>query len=344
MSTGSKNGIFYFYVHFLTESCCFFALSRVFGNSLIMWCVPLIYDFLAFVPQILIGDIADRFPKFIPGLWGTVLLASGLLLFPVFGTRIVPIILIAIGNAFIHVNGAEVTLRTGNGRITPAAVFVAGGSFGIVVGKLLAHTPMPFWVMAVVIITAIPFVLLCEKNKCTEIEKEYDFASKEIMPELVVILATIVVAVRGYMGYGIPTSWNKTTFQMILLYGFMGTGKALGGIFVDRIGLRKTIYISVLLALPLLLFGDNHMIISLIGVMFFSMTMSVTLGLLVSVYNNRPGFAFGFTTIGLFLGVLPIFFFTIKSFAVNCVVISLLSVLCLFFLLKISKKEVKVKK
>ena len=41
------------------------------------------------------------------------------------------------------------------------------------------------------------------------------------------------------MGYGIPTSWNKSTFEMILLFSFMGVGKALGGILSDKFGIKN---------------------------------------------------------------------------------------------------------
>ena len=59
--------------------------------------------------------------------------------------------------------------------------------------------------------------------------------------------------------------------------------------------------ISTLCALPFLIIGDNLMLVSIIGVMFFSMTMAITLGLLVSALKKAPGLAFGLTTIGLFL-------------------------------------------
>ena len=71
------------------------------------------------------------------------------------------------------------------------------------------------------------------------------------------------------------------------------------------------------------------MIISLIGVMLFSMTMSVTLGLLVSVLKESPGLAFGLTTIGLFLGSIPIFFIQISSYVANSIIITLSTLLCL---------------
>ena len=66
--------------------------------------------------------------------------------------------------------------------------------------------------------------------------------------------------------------------------------------------------------------------------MFFSMTMSITLGILVSCLKKTPGLAFGLTTIGLFLGTAPIFFFKITSTLVNIIMITILSLVCTFVL------------
>ena len=134
--------------------------------------------------------------------------------------------------------------------------------------------------------------------------------------------------IRGYVGYGIPTSWNKTMFQTFLLFTFMGIGKALGGILSDTIGTKKVAVLSTILAIPFLAFGDKIMIISLIGVMFFSMTMAITLGSIVSVLKKNPGVGFGFTTIGLFLGTAPVFFFKIPSMLTNIIMIAISSLLC----------------
>jgi hypothetical protein len=94
----------------------------------------------------------------------------------------------------------------------------------------------------------------------------------------------------------------------------MGFGKALGGILSDAYGIRKVATLSTLFSLPFLLVGDNLMIVSIIGIMLFSMTMAITLAILVSKLKNTPGLAFGFTTIGLFLGFVQIFFWKLSFF------------------------------
>ena len=140
------------------------------------------------------------------------------------------------------------------------------------------------------------------------------------------------------MGYGIPTSWNKTVIQNVLLFVFMGIGKAFGGILSDAFGIRKIAIGSTLLAIPFLCFGDSIMIISLFGVMSFSMTMSITLGIIVSILKKSPGLSFGLTTIGLFLGTAPIFFVKITNVLYNIIMIICMSILCSILLGYVLKK------
>ena len=94
-----------------------------------------------------------------------------------------------------------------------------------------------------------------------------------------------------------------------------------------KYGIKKIATISTLFSIPFLCFGDNLMIVSIIGVMFFSMTMSITLAILVSVLKKTPGLAFGITTIGLFVGTVPIFFIKC-SLEINILLIVIVSVLC----------------
>ena len=344
---GSASGILYFYIHFVTEVLCFYFLYSYIGDSILAWTIPFVYDAFAFVPQSLIGHLSDKFDKIPFGIIGMLTMMVGLAIFALLPqlSIFLPLMLICLGNACVHVAGAEVTLRSSNGKIAPSAIFVAGGSFGVITGRLLGNFA-PFWVILTLAATAIPFIHIAEeyrkktakdKNPC----KNFNYANPAVSAGLLIVAAVFIVVVRGYMGYGIPTSWNKSTFQTVLLFSFMGIGKGLGGILCDKIGVRKTAIISVLGALPFLLFGDNVMIVSLIGVMLFSMTMSITLALLVSVLKKAPGLAFGLTTIGLFLGTAPVFFIKLGNFFTNCALIVIATIICFFILMKITRKESK---
>jgi len=328
---GAENiatGYLYFYIHFIVEVVCFFHLSRI-SNSPIIWLIPFLYDAFAFVPQSLIGRFNDKYPKINISLIGTFLLFIGILLHGFSISKFISLFIVCIGNCCLHVGGAEVTLKTSKGKLSHSAIFVGGGSFGVITGRLLAKTGISAFYLLPIILTMIPFILLAqsyvkEDSNC----ENYNYVKKSISPGIIIIIAVLVVIIRGYMGYGIPTSWNKTTIQSVYLFFIMGLGKCLGGILSDLFGIKKVAILSTLFAIPFLIIGDNLMFVSLIGVMFFSMTMAITLGILVSVLKKSPGLAFGLTTIGLFLGTAPIFFIKIVNNTFNNVMIIVLSIAC----------------
>lgn len=338
-------GFLYFYIHFVTELICFFVLGKYIESSPVMWLIFLTYDMLAFVPQSCIGYISDRFPKFSFGLLGIGFLFAALIIQSCMPLMpFLSLIVLCLGNAFIHVNGAEATLRVSDGKLSHSAIFVSGGSFGVVFGKLLSTTSVPIWLLLLLTVSAVPFAILAQRYQKDKDSKtafpcrQYNYNNKKISKIIIIILSVTVVSVRGYMAYAIPISWNKTALQTVILFSFMGIGKALGGIFADLFGIKKVALLSVTASLPFLMFGDSNMFVSLFGVLLFSMTMSVTLALLVSVLRDTPGLAFGLTTIGLFIGATPVFFFKIKSLILNCIVLSLLTGVC-FICLALSLRK-----
>ena len=333
-------GYLYFYIHFVVEVVCFFYLSKV-SNSPIVWLVPILYDAFAFVPQSIIGYISDKYPKIKMGYIGVILLFIGILLFSFFNiSKYITLFIICFGNAFLHVSGAENTLKNSYGKLSHSAIFVSGGSFGVISGRLLAKTTFASWILLPFILTMIPFLMYADSfnNKESNCNK-FNYVKASINPSIIVLIAFFVVIIRGYMGYGIPTSWNKTVIQNVLLFVFMGFGKALGGILSDAFGIKKVAILSTLLAIPFLCFGDSIMIISLFGVLAFSMTMSITLAILVSVLKKTPGLAFGITTIGLFLGTIPIFFVKTPNVLYNGIMIACLSIICSILLGSILKED-----
>ena len=334
-------GILYFIIHFIIEITSFYIVSSYIDTNLV-WILALMYDFFAFVPQGIVGYLKDKGIKTNFTIIGMILSTLSLILLYFNLNAILVILVLSIGNCMIHIQGAETTLRTSNGQMAPSAIFVSGGSFGVITGKILAmyNVPIPF-VIIINLLMLIP-IAICNKYVYLIDDKnleKYNFSNKNINSKVIITLAVFVVIVRAYMGYGIPTTWNKTLIQTILLYCSMGIGKAMGGILIDSIGIKKTALLSTIGSLPFLLFGNNVMAISLIGIMMFSMTMAVTLGLIVSEIKKYPGVAFGFTTVGLFLGSLPVFVFKINSILINCLMVTILTVASIIVLSIICRKE-----
>lgn len=331
-------GALYFIIHFILEVSCFYTLSNFTDNSQ-YFIIALLYDLIAFVPQGLFGAISDKYRKIPFGRIGVCLIIFSLFCLKYNFPIILIFALLTIGNCIIHVEGAESTLRTSKGKMFPSALFVAGGAFGIITGRLLFKYGIS--ITFILMLNVISLLLMIILSKYKEIEDkelvDYNYDNKNIGITTIILLATFVVAVRSFTSYGIPTGWNKTVLQSILLFSFMGLGKALGGLLIDKTNIKFTSILSCLLSLPFLLFGDHNMYLSLIGIMLFSMTMPVTLAILVSRLKKSPGIAFGFTTIGLFVGSLPAFFFTIDSIWINAIVFTILTILCTIILYKIEE-------
>ena len=338
-------GFLYFYVHFVTEVICFTLLGRYACSGPEQWALYLFYDMLAFVPQGIVGAFSDRFSKVPVGVIGMSLMAAAVPLSVFVPSPYVSITVLCIGNACVHVDGAEVTLRCSRGTLSSSAIFVSGGSFGVVTGQLLARGSISVWALVPLAATAIPFMLLCGMHR-REAEdgspvpcENFRYVKKGVPAGLAIAALVFIVATRSYMGYGIPTSWKTETWQTVLLFSVMGAGKALGGVFSDLIGPRRVAVLSAALALPFLMLGDRLIAVSLIGVFFFSMTMAVTLAALVSVTPEYPGLAFGLTTVGLFLGTAPVFFFRFTGVLSNCIVIAALTAVCIALTFAVMRKD-----
>lgn len=338
MKKGYLIGILFCLIHFILEVTCFYTLAA-YTSSNMFPVIALMYDLFAFVPQGLIGAFSDKYRKVNIGAIGLVLTLFALISLKFNLPVYVIFTLLTIGNALVHVEGAESTLRTSKGKMFPSSLFVAGGAFGIITGRLLYQNNVSVLLIMLVNVIALLITVIAYRYRKDEDYKleEYSYDNTKVNTTLLIILAVFVVAVRSYSSYGIPTGWNKTVLQSILLFCFMGIGKALGGLLIDKTNIKIASIVSTVLALPFLLFGNHNMYLSLIGIMLFSMTMPVTLALLVSRLKKSPGIAFGLTTIGLFVGALPAFLFTIDSLLINGIVFTILTILCTIILVKIEK-------
>lgn len=336
--------IAYFFIHLILEISCFYILTSYIKNEIYVY-VALLYDFFSFVPQSLIGSINDKYPKKNFGIIGVLLIITSLLLFKLNIYWILLLIPLTIGNCMMHISGAEATLRTSDGKMFPSSLFVAGGAIGIIIGKTLYNCNVS--IIFIFILNVLSMILLLYSNKNT---KDYDlklsnfaFSNKSINSNVIIILATLVVAVRSFMSYGIPMSWNTTILDTFMLYFSLTLGKALGGLLIDTIGIKKTVFLSTVVSIPFILLGDTKIYMSLIGIMLFSMTMAITLAIIISECKDTPGKGFGYTTIGLFLGSIPMFFSinNILFSRISFTILSLIGIIILYNILsKKNNKEV----
>lgn len=337
MRKGVVIGIGYAFVHFSVEVASFFLLFSRFGADSRWWVMALLFDALAFLPQSIFGVISDKHPKLNMGVIGCLLMIISLII----KNNIFSLVTVALGNALIHINGAQHTLRGNDGKITPNAIFIGAGSFGVITGQLLGKGDNIFFVVIPLVLLVGSGIIMCIIKKKNDIEKKvahFNIASdKDIV--FIVLCSFFAVAIRGYIAYAIPIEWNKTAIQSVLLFVFMGVGKMAGGILADIIGFRKVTILSLIGGLPFLLAGNTNMVLSLIGVSFFSMTMPVTVAILSSLFPKQTGFAFGITTFGLFVGTAPAFFVLPGTLAAHQITVAVLTLMALPLISVCIKKE-----
>ena len=150
------------------------------------------------------------------------------------------IVLLGIGNAMLHEAGAIATVTVSKGTLFPSALFVAGGSFGLIIGQTLGKYGFNTYYLLIVMVIIEVLVLLTNRYWLREEVNYPKFElTKDIGNEWVIIgVAFAVTTVRSYIGYAIPISWNKTIWQAFALYFVMGAGKAVGGYLADKYGAR----------------------------------------------------------------------------------------------------------
>ncbi len=337
--TSRRVSISYFLIHALVEIVCFALLYNHFPIR-VAWIFALLYDAFAFVPQGAIGLLLKKFRGVDFGTLGVILMSLGLCAYNTENPYFLAtgILSLALGNACLHVCGAVATVLCGEGKLFPTALFVGGGSFGVITGQLVGRNHVSVWwlvgclliVEALVLCTNPAWNLSWAKDKSKPVPPcpKYGLTKPECSVGFVMLTAFAITAVRSFLGYAIPTGWRTEDWQAVLLFTMMGLGKAFGGYAADRFGAKITGIVTTALAIPFLVCGNRCMVISVIGIFLFSMTMSLTYGMLLSVFFDQPGLNFGVTTLGLFFGTLPIFVFGTIEFVPGIVLIIVLSLLC----------------
>ncbi len=317
----------YFFIHALMEVVCFAVLYDRFGLGVSI-IVALVYDYFAFATQGLVGQLNSRFRKVDIGTIGVILMTIAIFMT---GTNHVVLALsgiavLGLGNAFLHEAGAIATTVCSEGKLFPSALFVGGGSFGLIIGQFLGAAGIDRMVLLTIMIVIEILVLATNKMWLHEGEiPKFSIVKDEYSDWLIIIVAFGVTAIRSFIGYAIPISWKKEVWQTFLLFFIMGLGKAVGGYLVDRFGARKVGVWASLLCIPFLLIGNQIMVISIMGIFMFSLIMSIGFGMLLSVIRNNPGLAFGVMTLGLLIGTLPVLLYGSFGVTINSILVVILS-------------------
>lgn len=309
----SKNHILfltYTIGHFIVDfACAFLIYQMVFGTE--HWYLNLLfYNFCAFALQMPLGLLADKWNR------NSLCAVLGCLLVAVayglgFLGPAAMVIAAGVGNGLYHIGGGIDVLNISGRKASLLGVFVAPGALGIYFGTLFGKQNGTYtWIVIFILLTLATTILLVTFTNKKSFQSENVAVSFQGIHSAAILITIscflIVVCLRSYIGMISNFSWKSQGSWGIIFIGAVFLGKLTGGILSDRIGAIKASILSLGLASGLFLFSDIP-VAGVVAVLFFNMTMPITLWALSRILQGAKGFAFGLLTFGLFLGFTPVY-------------------------------------
>ncbi|MBR3511792.1 MAG: MFS transporter [Clostridia bacterium] len=338
----------YSIIHFIVDLACNVLVVNLvaskLGNDVItLFDAVIAYNFFAFAVQLPVGIIADKLNKnAICSAVGCLLVSLG---FAFYNNAILAAIIAGIGNSLFHVGGGIDVLNISDKKATPSGIYVSTGALGVFLGSLSGKYGFnKYYIVHILLLLsfiALIYLYTKIKDKVSNVETKYDNIS--ISEVIAIICLMITVCIRSYVGMILNFSWKSNIVLAVIAILSVVFGKMLGGIIGDRIGFKKISVISLLLSGILFIFAFNNPALGIIAILFFNMTMPITLTALSNILNNGKGFAFGLLTFALFVGAMPAFFgdTSVVFNKIGLCIITLASMVILYIGIKLYENYMK---
>lgn len=322
----------YSFLHFAVDCMCAYAIYAKYvgieGKNIMSGLI--IYNVCAFALQLPIGIFSDiLLKKKIVRRVDDEIYMYALLILGVIITMAgihTNVIVLGIGNALFHVGGGMYALYVDQAEKAHGmelGVFIAPGAIGLFLGKYISEFDNSWkYVLALILISVficiIDGIFKVTKEK-KEIEVKRRLVKKWIIDHsfqindeifirnkvIILLFCFLIVIIRSYIGLEIVFSWRDTAIESLLVVACVFVGKILGGICSFYFTEKKTMLFSFLIAAVLFIFSDIPLI-GCLALVFFNMSMPVTLELVARSCGGKNGTAFGFLSFGLFVGALPV--------------------------------------
>ena len=302
----------YSVIHFIVDLSCAILVTNLvtqkIGQNANLFIAILIYNFFAFAMQLPIGIIADKVNKnAICSAIGCLLVAIAFL-FSNYG--IISCTIAGIGNAMFHIGGGIDVLNISNKKATLSGIFVSTGAMGIFLGSKSATIGFDkfYIVIFILLLSAVLLTWLYNNIKNKVENEEIKIPKLNVNAKVSIICLILTVCIRSYVGFILAFEWKSNLALALLSIFAVVFGKMLGGIIGDKIGFKKISIVSLLVSAICFVFAFNNPFLGILAMLFFNMTMPITLTALSNILNNNKGMAFGLLTLALFIGSIPEFF------------------------------------
>lgn len=299
----------YSIIHFIVDFACSFLLAKLvipfIFNEFNLFLAVLSYNLFAFAFQLPFGIIADKLNKnSIVSSIGCTLIILAYLIYPI---NILACIIAGIGNALFHIGGGIDVLNISNKKSSLIGIFVAPGALGLFLGSSILKFNQSYIVIFMLFISILLLLNLYRiiklNYKINNKTPKLIFNSKKIF---IMVCLLLTICIRGYTGLILNFNWKSNYIISLIFVCGIVIGKMLGGILGDKLGLINTSFMSLLISSIMFLFAFNNPTLGIIAAFLFNITMPITLIVLSNIFDNNKGFAFGLTTLALFIGALPV--------------------------------------
>jgi FSR family fosmidomycin resistance protein-like MFS transporter len=212
-----------------------------------------------------------------------------------------------VGNGLFHVGGGIDVLNDSQDDPSALGVFVSPGALGLFLGGVLGKAgAVPALVPVALLFAGIGAILVAANGTY------HGFWSHNAPADLslpqggmsALVLLTVVVVLRSYMGFNQTLPWKGEGHWAVALTLALVLGKAAGGFLGKMLGAKRAAALSLGGSAVFYLFSGVP-ILGVGAVLLFNMTMPITLWAAARLLPGGKGFAFGLLTFGLFLGFLP---------------------------------------
>lgn len=302
----------YSIIHFIVDLSCAILVSNLItqklGAGINLFVAILIYNFFAFAMQLPIGIIADKVNKnALCSAIGCLLVAIA---FGVANTGIISCLIAGIGNAMFHVGGGIDVLNISDKKASFSGIFVSTGAMGIFLGGRSASIGFNkyYIVIGILLLSALALIWLYKqiKDKVKNEEVKIPKVNNTVIIAIICLIFTVIV--RSYVGLILSFEWKSNFILALIAIFAVVFGKMLGGIIGDKIGFMKISLISLIASAFLFIFAFDNSFMGILAILFFNMTMPITLTALSNILFYNKGMAFGLLTFALFIGAVPALF------------------------------------
>ena len=180
-----------------------------------------------------------------------------------------------LASACVHVTGGTICLQVHENKSGPLGLFTAPGVLGLTIGGLLGEAGYLVPVMLVLASLLITVIIFSTPlpNYQTPEKKESELDSHD----LIMLLILLFMCFRSFLFDVV--NYVAENYENGLLYIGVSAflGKIIGGFVADRVGIKKFVYVTLLVALILFQFGKDNIYMLCTGIVFLQSSVPVTL-------------------------------------------------------------------